>query len=146
MRWRCFIGALGGVILAFTPFATAQTRVARVAVLLSRLPAQTPVPTWLAFIEGLRERGWEEGRDLEFQLRAPGGTTEQYQQLAAELVALKPDVIIAVGSQATQALRQRTNAIPIIMIATGDPLGAGFITSLARPGGNITGLTNQALS
>jgi putative tryptophan/tyrosine transport system substrate-binding protein len=61
-------------------------------------------------------------------------------------VALKPDVIIAVGSQATQALRQRTNAIPIIMIATGDPLGAGFITSLARPGGNITGLTNQALS
>jgi putative ABC transport system substrate-binding protein len=63
--------------------------------------------------------------------------------LAAELVALKPDVIIASGSQATQAIRQRTNTIPIVMIGVGDPLGSGFIASLARPGGNITGLTNQ---
>src|SRR5262249_53233852 len=67
----------------------------------------------------------------------------RYQPLAAELVALKPDVIIASGSQATQATRQRTNGIPIVMVGTGDPLGSGFITSLARPGGNITGLTNQ---
>ena len=58
-------------------------------------------------------------------------------------MALKPDVIIASGSAATRALRQRTSTIPIVMVGTGDPLGAGFITSLARPGGNITGLTNQ---
>src|SRR5262249_38740567 len=88
-------------------------------------------------------RGWEEGRNVEFQLRATEGIAERYQQLAAELVALKPDLIIAVGSQATRATRERTDTIPIVMVGTGDPLGAGFITSLARPGGNITGVTNQ---
>src|SRR5262249_11275920 len=143
MNRRWFIASFSGAALALPPFALAQSRVARVAVLLSRPPAQLPVPLWPAFIEGLRERGWEEGRNLEFQLRASGGVTDRYQQLAAELVALKPDVIIAAGSQATQATRQRTNTIPIVMVGTGDPLGAGFITSLARPGGNITGVTNQ---
>ena len=91
----------------------------------------------------MRERGWEEGRNLDFQLRATEGIAKRYEQLAAELVALKPDVIIAGGSQATQELRQRTNTIPIVMIGVSHPLEAGFITSLARPGGNITGVTNQ---
>lgn len=143
MNRRWFIASFGGAVLALPPFARAQSRVARVAVLVARPPAQLPNPVWPAFVEGLRERGWEEGRNLEFQLRAAGGVTERYQQLAAELVALKPDVIIAGGSQATQATRQRTNTIPIVMVATGNPLGAGFIASLARPGGNITGVTNQ---
>ena len=143
MRRRCFIGALGGAVLALMPFATAQTRVARVAVLLPRAPGQLPVPVWPAFVEALRERGWEEGRNLDFQLRAAGGIAERYQQLAAELVTLRPDAIIANGSQATQAIQQRTNTIPIVMIGPGDPLGAGFISSLARPGGNITGLSSQ---
>jgi len=141
-RW--FVASFGSAVLALPGSATAQTRVARVAALLTRLPAQSSVPAaWPAFIEGLRERGWEEGRNLEIQARATNGITERNEPLATELVALKPDVIIASSSLATQALRQRTSTIPIVMVGTGDPLGAGFIASLARPGGNITGLTNQ---
>lgn len=144
MNRRCFIACLGVAALAPLGSATAQLRVARVAVLLSRLPTQLPVPgVWPAFVEALRERGWEEGRNIEFQFRASEGGAERYQQLAAELVGLKPDVIIAGGSLATRAARERTNTIPIVMVGPSDPLGAGFIASLARPGSNITGVTNQ---
>src|SRR5262249_43599754 len=143
MNRRWFIASFGSAVLELPRFARAQARVARVAVLVARLPMQAATLFWAAFVEALRERGWEEGRNVDFQLRATGGGTGRYQELAAELVALKPDVIIASGSQATQATRQRTNTIPIVMVGTGDPLGAGFITSLARPGGNITGVTNQ---
>ena len=140
---RRFLASLGGTVLTFPGFATAQPRVAQIAVLMARLPSQMPLPFWQAFVDGLRERGWEEARNIEFHVRAGGGIEERNKQLAAELVALKPDVIIASGSQATQAMRERTNSIPIVMIGAGDPLGAGFINSLARPGGNITGVTNQ---
>jgi len=137
MNRRWFIASFSGAALALPPFAPAQSRVARVAALVIRLPTESPSPAWLAFVEALRERGWEEGRNLEFQLRATEGNTERYQPLEAELVALKPDVIIASGSQATQATRERTNTNPIVMVGTADPLGTGFITSLPRPGGNI---------
>src|ERR1044071_8743623 len=140
---RRFLASLGGTVLTFPGFATAQPRVARIAVLMARLPSQMPLPFWQAFVDGLRERGWEEARNIEFHVRAGGGIEERAKQLSAELVALKPDVIIANGSQATQAMRERTNSIPIVMIGAGDPLGAGFINSLARPGGNITGVNNQ---
>jgi putative ABC transport system substrate-binding protein len=143
MDRRWFIACLGGAVLVIPAYATAQTRVAHIAVLLSRLPAQLPIPVWPAFVERLRERGWEEGRNLDFQLRAGEGITERYQHLAAELVALKPDLIIATGSQATRSMRELTDTIPIVMIGSSDPIGAGFIASLARPGGNITGVTNQ---
>jgi putative ABC transport system substrate-binding protein len=143
MRRRWFIASLGGAVVSLRRFATAQSRVASVAFLFNRLPPQIPAPFWRAFVGALRDRGWDEGRNVAFHLRGAEGSEERYQQLAAELVALKPDVIIAPGSQATQAIRQRTNTIPIVMIGVGDPLGAGFIASLARPGGNITGLTNQ---
>jgi ABC-type uncharacterized transport system substrate-binding protein len=141
MNRRLFFSSFGGAVLALSCFARAQSRVARVAVLVARLPTQSP--SWAAFVEALRERGWEEGRNVDFQVRMTEGSAERYQQLAAELVALKPELIIANGSQATRATRERTNTIPIVMIGTGDPLGTGFIASLARPGGNITGLTNQ---
>jgi putative ABC transport system substrate-binding protein len=145
MRRRELLTLLGGAALMLPRFATAQLPGARVAVLLNQLPAQQPsfAPRWRVFIEALRERGWDEGRNIAFHLRAGEGVEERYKQLAAELVALQPDVIIAPSSQATQAFRQRTNTIPIVMIGPSDPLGAGFIASLARPGGNITGLTNQ---
>ena len=143
MKRRELLIVLGGAVLMLPRFTTAQSRVAHIAVLVSRLPPQSPIPFWPAFVEALRERGWEEGRNVDFQLRATEGVAERYQQLAAEVVALKPDVIITGGSAATQATRQRTNTIPIVMVSTADPLRAGFITSLARPGGNVTGLTNQ---
>jgi putative ABC transport system substrate-binding protein len=91
----------------------------------------------------LRERCWEEGRNLDIQLRATEGIAERRQQLAAELVALKPDVMVAGGSAVIQAMRDRTKTIPIVMLGPGDPLGSGFIANLARPGGNITGLSSQ---
>src|SRR5438067_4823418 len=143
MKRRRFIASLGGAVLTLPRFATAQSRVASVGFLLNRLPQQNPPPFWRAFVETLRERGWDEGRNVAFHLRGAEGSEQRYQQLAAELVALRPDVIIAPGSQATQATRQRTNTIPIVMINVGDPLGAGFIASLARPGSNVTGLSAQ---
>ncbi|MGB9648271.1 MAG: ABC transporter substrate binding protein [Stellaceae bacterium] len=141
VRRRWFIASLGVAALTLQRFATAQLPV-RLAFLLNQLPPQNP-PYWVAFVEVLRERGWDEGRNITFHLRAAEGSEERYQQLAAELVGLRPAVIIAANSQATQAARQLTNTIPIVMIGPSDPLGAGFIASLARPGGNITGLTNQ---
>ncbi len=141
IRRRWFIASLGVAALTLPRFATAQLPV-RLAFLLNQLPPQNP-PYWGAFVEVLRGRGWDEGRNITFHLRAAEGSEERYQQLAAELVGLRPAVIIAANSQATQAARQLTNTIPIVMIGPSDPLGAGFIASLARPGGNITGLTNQ---
>jgi len=145
MKRRWFIASLGSAALTSPRFATAQLPVARVAVLAGNpsLPQFSVSPFWRAFVEALRARGWDEGRNIVFHLRAGEGIQERYQQLGAELVAIRPDVIIAANSQATQATRQRTSTIPIVMIGPSDPLGAGFIASLARPGGNITGLTNQ---
>jgi putative tryptophan/tyrosine transport system substrate-binding protein len=142
MRRRELGILLGCATLTLPRFGTAQLPVARVALLLNQLPPQIP-PFWEAFVEALRTRGWEEGRNIEFTLRAAEGSEETYQKLAAELVALQPNIIIAANSQAIEATRQRTQTIPIVMIGPSDPLGAGFIASLARPGGNITGLTNQ---
>lgn len=144
MHRRWFIASVAGPLLAIPGFARAQSRVARVAVLMTQLPAQNPIPVWWrALIDGLRDLGWEEGRNLEFQLRATAGIAERYRLLAAELVALKPDVIIAIDSQSIQAVHDETKTIPIIMIGPGNPVGTGFIASLARPGGNITGLSSQ---
>jgi putative ABC transport system substrate-binding protein len=142
MRRRHFITTLGAAALTFPRLAAAQLPVARLAFLLNQLPPQIP-PFWQAFVDVLRSRGWNEGRNVAFELRAAEGSEERYQQLAAELVGLRPDVIIAANTQATEATHQLTKTIPIVMIGPSDPLGAGFIASLARPGGNITGLTNQ---
>ena len=84
MKRRRFIASLGGAALALPRFAAAQSRVASVAFLLNRLPPQIPPPFWRAFVEALRERGWDEGRNVAFHLRAAEGSEERYQQLAAE--------------------------------------------------------------
>jgi putative ABC transport system substrate-binding protein len=145
MKRRWFIIALAGATLARPRFAAAQQPIRSVGVLLGNLPLPqlAAAPFWQAFVEGLHEHGWDEGRNIALQPRAAEGNQERYQQLAAELVASRPDIIVTAGSQATQTTRQQTNAIPIVMVGPGDPIGAGFIASLARPGGNITGLTNQ---
>src|SRR5215468_10841233 len=146
MRRRWFIAGLGCVILAYPRFAMAQQPVRSVGVLLGNpaLPQLAAQPFWRTFLEGLHEHDWDEGRDIALQPRAAEGNQERYQQLAAELVELGPAVSVAANSQATQALRQRTNLIPIVMVGPADPTAAGFIASLARPGGNITGLSNQS--
>jgi len=86
------------------------------------------------FVQRLRELGWIEGRNVEFIHRATGRRAERYRELAAELVALNPNVIVTINSEATKAAREKTKTIPIVMLGPGDPVGAGFIASFARPG------------
>jgi putative ABC transport system substrate-binding protein len=92
--------------------------------------------------EGLRKLGWVEGQNIVFERRYSEGQNERHPALAAELVRLQPDVIISSGTAATLAAKAATTAIPIVFIAVGDPVGSGLVRSLARPGGNITGVAN----
>ena len=93
-----------------------------------------------AFVQGLRELGWIDGRNVQIEIRwAPGG--DRARQYAAELVALSPDVILASGGSVVGPLLQATRTVPIVFTQTPDPVGAGFVDSLARPGGNATGFS-----
>jgi putative ABC transport system substrate-binding protein len=133
--------ALAGV-LALGPL-TAQTqpagKVHRIGWLgITDTPAYTA-----AFVRGLRERGYREGENVVIERRYFEGKVERVPALAAELVRLKPDVIVTAGNVPTQAVRRETTTIPIVMATSADPLGAGLVASLARPGGNITGMTQD---
>jgi putative ABC transport system substrate-binding protein len=97
------------------------------------------VPLWHVFIEALGNKGWMEDRNIIFDRRWSQGRPESYPQLAAALVATKPDLIIALSSQAMQAARQQTDKIPIVAIGLSDLVELGLVASLARPGGNLTG-------
>jgi len=99
---------------------------------------------WVAaFVQRLRELGWTEGRTIAIEYRWAEGRTERYAEIAAEFVRLKVDVIVTVGSAVT-TVKQATAAIPIVFAAAADPLGSGLVASLARPGGNVTGLSMQS--
>ena len=138
MKRRAFIAATAG---AFTwPLAGGaqqSVRVPTIAVLLigSREPFMG------LFREGLRDHGYVEGQNLTLVLRTTEGDAARMAPLSAELVALKPDIIVASETPAVAAVRRATSDIPIVMAAAGDPVGTGLIASLARPGGNITGLS-----
>jgi len=121
--------------------SAAQSPVAHVGVLAFTDP--TGSKGWLRFTEVLRERNWIEGRNLQFYIRAIEGRAERYPEFAAELVALRPEVIVSTGSAGTQAVREKTDTIPIVMFGGDDPVRLGFVASLAHPGGNITGISNQ---
>jgi putative ABC transport system substrate-binding protein len=141
MRRRDLL-ALSAAAAASWPLSTlAQTRVARVGWLPFAEPRGSDL--WDVFVGQLRDRGWVEGKNLEFHIRPVEGQVERYAKLAAELVALQPDVIIASGSAGTQAIREKTSTIPILMLGADDPVRLGFVASLAHPGGNITGISNQ---
>jgi putative tryptophan/tyrosine transport system substrate-binding protein len=143
MRRRHFIALLG--IAAAWPFAVRaqEAKARRVGVLVtSSVSDPGNKRTWQAFENDLRERGWEEGRNIVFERRSAGSDPARFPELAAELVALKVDVIVAPNTQAAAAARSKTTTIPIV-INVADPVGSGLVASLARPGGNITGLANQ---
>ncbi|MEO7854727.1 MAG: ABC transporter substrate-binding protein [Rubrivivax sp.] len=103
-------------------------------------PSGTPYPPKTIFVERMRELGWVEGRNLVIEFRFAGGA-EALPKMAAELVALRPGLIVAPGTTAIRAARDATLSIPIVMAAGGDPVGSGLVASLARPGGNITGVS-----
>jgi len=103
--------------------------------------APAVAPVWGAFIEGLRELGWVEGQNITIELRFSEGKMERLPDLAAELVHLNVDLIVAAAARPPVAAKQATRTIPIVMTNMGDPVGTGLVASLARPGGNVTGLS-----
>ncbi|MGH7409902.1 MAG: ABC transporter substrate-binding protein, partial [Candidatus Methylomirabilis sp.] len=96
------------------------------------------------FREGLRDLGYDEGRNVLIEYRWAEGKYDRFPALIAELIALKVDVIVTAGTPATLAVKKATTPVPLVMVAVGDPVGTGIVASLARPGGNITGLTSIA--
>jgi putative tryptophan/tyrosine transport system substrate-binding protein len=135
MNRRTFVIGLGAV-LAAAPFAVEGQqagKVPRIGVLGALFDALR---------QGLREFGYVEGRNIAIEWRDAQGRQERYPEAAVELVRLKVDVIVAIGTPATLAAKNATSKIPIVMTLVADPVGAGLVASLARPGGNITGLTS----
>jgi putative ABC transport system substrate-binding protein len=134
-----FVFALCGVFFAFcTPVEAQETRkVPRIGYL--RLNENSVNDE--AFRKGLREIGYVEGRNIQVEYRYSGGSLERLAAYAQELANLKVDVIIAASTQSIEAARRVTKTIPVVFPVTADPVASGFITSLARPGGNLTGLT-----
>ena len=140
---RKLLVALGTSVLAVPLASFAQQQAAKVPRIGVILTGDVQY-TRDAFLQGLRERGWMEGRNILIEYRPVGDKLERVPDIAAELVGLNVDVIVASANQVIIALKRITQTIPIVMSVVGDPVGAGFITSLARPGGNITGLSNVA--
>ena len=143
---RTFIGIVAGGLLAapLASFAQQLVKVHRVAWLQTG-----PLGSAQEFIDdtkkALRDLGYIEGKTIVFEFRSAEGKPERLPGASAELVALKPDVIVAGATPGTRAAQQATATIPIVMIGVADPVGARFVASLARPGGNITGVANLGL-
>jgi putative tryptophan/tyrosine transport system substrate-binding protein len=144
MNRRAFITLLGGAAAAWPLTARAQQgeRMRRIGVLMS-VAADGPdgQPRLAAFLKGLQELGWTDGRNVRIDLRWGAGDAERTRNFVAELVALGPDVILASGDHPVVALQQATRTVPIVFAMVADPVGAGFVESLPHPGGNTTGFT-----
>jgi len=146
MRRREFITLLAGAAAAWPLAARAQqpARMRRIGVLVSTLPAGDP--EWQArsnaFVQGLQERGWSDGRNVRVEYRWGLGDPDRLRKYVAELVALAPDVILAAGAAAVASLQQSSHSVPIVFANVLDPVGAGYVATLARPGGNATGFAS----
>jgi putative ABC transport system substrate-binding protein len=131
------------LIFAFVPIVEAQqpTKIPRIGYLGANFPTTNPARIE-AFRQGLRELGYVEGKNIGIEYRYAEEKLDRLPALAAELVRLKVYVIVTGGSTVTRAAKEATSTIPIVMLQDNDPVGSGFVTSLARPGGNITGLAS----
>jgi putative tryptophan/tyrosine transport system substrate-binding protein len=145
MRRREFFAVLSGAAMLMPRAAGAQQtdQIRRVAMLLPAKPGDSEYPTLVdAFVQGLQQAGWVDGRNLRLDVRWGGGDVDGIAKGAAELVTLAPDVIMAAGSAAAGPMLQATRTIPVVFAIVPDPVGAGFVDSLARPGGNATGFAS----
>jgi putative ABC transport system substrate-binding protein len=145
MRRREFIAGLGGVAVAwpFAAWAQHPEQVRHVGVLMNVVKDDPGgLADVAAFRQGLAELGWVEGRNIDIEFLWPGGNVGRAQAFAKALVGLRPDVLIGRSTPATAALKQETGNIPIIFINVTEPVEQGFVQSLPRPGGNLTGFTN----
>jgi putative ABC transport system substrate-binding protein len=145
MNRREFATLLGGAVAWPVTARAQQGRLRRIGALMSQ-GATDPVAQvrYAAFLQGLQQSGWEVGRNLRVDTRWTGGSdsAQRMRESAAELAALAPDVILATGSAATAPLLHATRSVPIVFVHTPDPVGAGFVSSMSRPGGNATGFIN----
>jgi len=145
VRRREFITLLGGSAAAWPLAARAQqpSRMRRIGVLTTFSADDTLAERWLAaFRKGLDELEWRDGRNVQIDYRRAAGDANRLAASAKELVALQPDVIFAVTTPTVAALLRETRTLPIVFAQVSDPVGSGFVASLARPGGNVTGFTN----
>jgi putative tryptophan/tyrosine transport system substrate-binding protein len=141
MRRRDFIRGIAGSAASWPLAVRAQAPTRRIGVLWSTATASATLQRWMAALrQGLEQLGWTDGRNL--NVDTSYATLEQLQQNARELVALNPDVLVATSTPSLRALRQATTTIPIAFTNVTDPIGQGFVASLARPGGNVTGFMN----
>jgi ABC-type uncharacterized transport system substrate-binding protein len=140
VKRREFITLLGGAA-AWPLAARAQQaeRVRRIGLLMASADDREGQARVTPLKEGLKELGWTDGRNIQIETRFGGGDAGRIRAHAAELVALAPDVLVGHATPGTRALRQATSSIPIVMVAVNDPVEQGFVSSLAHPGGNITG-------
>ena len=143
MKRREFITFLGSVAAAWPLAASAQSKIPRIG-FMGNSTAALEANLVDAFREGLREHGYEEGRNIVIEYRWADGKYDQFPALVAELIAAKVDAIVTAGTPAALAVKRATTTVPLVMVAVGDPVGTGLVPSLARPGGNLTGLSSIA--
>ena len=142
MNRRAFITLLGGAAAWPLAARAQQARVPTIGFLGANAP--TAQMQWTAaFVQRLRELGWVEGRNVAIEYRWAEGRSERFAEIAAEFVRLKVEIIFTYSTPGVLAAKQATSAIPIVFATASDPVGAGLVASLARPGGNVTGLSNQ---
>ena len=142
LRRRQFIAGIGA--LASWPMIARAQQLRRIGVLMSWDESDPVIKTFLSsFMRGLAESGWTDGGNVRMEVRWAGGNVDRLRMFAKELVDLQPDAILATSTPSTAALQQVTRTIPIVFAGISDPVGAGFVVSLPRPGGNITGFINM---
>jgi putative tryptophan/tyrosine transport system substrate-binding protein len=145
MKRREFITLLGGAAATWPLAARTQQpdRVRRIGVLMNGAADDPEQQARLTgFLQGLQQLGWTDGRNVRIDTRWGAGDVERFRSYAAELVALVPDVILASGSPVMASLQQATRTVPIVFALVSDPVGSGYVASLARPGGNATGFAS----
>ena len=139
-RFIAVLTALAALTVGGMDAGAQGARVYRIGI-LETVPADLNRANLSALLTGLREHGYLEGQSLQIEYRSADGRADRFPQLAAELVRLRPDLIVTRGTPASKAAKEATDTIPIVFTAIGEPVGAGVIPTLARPGGNVTGLS-----
>src|SRR5262245_37895726 len=144
---RKFLATLIGGAAAAWPLAARAQQPAQVRRIGVLMPFAEDHPVGqaraAAFLQGLRQVGWTDGHNVRIDYRWSAGDSDNIHKFASELIALEPDVVMAFTSAAVTALRQATSTVPIVFAVVADPVGAGYVESLARPGGNVTGFAAQ---
>jgi putative ABC transport system substrate-binding protein len=144
MRRREFITLFGGAAAVWPVAALAQQAKLPIIGFMGESTPEGQRQWVAAFVQRLSERGWTEGRNITIEYRWAEGRNERFAEIVAELVRLKIDVIVTQGTPAVLAAKQATSSIPVVFAIAGNPVANGLVASLARPGGNVTGLTNQS--